>query len=787
MKTMITSSLLLLLAAISLLLNNNAAAASKDSSSATAAITNNVDVTIATELSAATDDDTNTNANTILAALTAQTNKTTQSLSQKSAEYTKLQSLLSDKLAILRERQSSLQAELSNDNDVDSTARYVMGSTEAVHESMDDVSLKLLALIQRTEDVMRRVGQFNRAELLGSSDGSNNNDNNYSGLQERLTNVKKDEIERRDRFLMTTQQQQESSGDHDDSSSLDDESHTTSAADVKNDYMTITQLDQLLSTTNILTPSENELKSKLTALAMNMMEQRTSNDADFWKNHFATLPRTIQEHVQHQRHQQVLAKSNDGECIQIPSAVQLVANALALHYQDGGVGMMDVASYENGGSVVYELTSSPYQPSPRNSHVGQADEREFGVDKATERMYHEQQHSNMMMMGGESGGGIAQKIDTEIDKIDIWNWYTNFKMDSIRKYLPNDWERALDRLSSSGYLGTSTNNWGEYTPRGIVDALIPDYIYHAFGISNTASYGSVYGRTASPEVAITAGYSKVGGGAVGGGWSAKALGNCYPLSMRPENDPVLSLLSRGAHSMGAEDMDDEEESSISSLVGPKYTVRLPYPIHIDAVSVEHRAFPLPQRVLTDGVRGGESAPRWVKVVGFPPCDDGNGNLIEADEEECDKLGFDISQPIELGSFEYHPVTVSGREDDYGGGDVEETSSSDSDRRRRSIQTFTVKGGKVKESDMEEEGSDDDILGSDEPGLEVEDYEIPAGSCAPPKEPDDVPSCGGDTSSSSDESERQVVSAVSFIIEENWGNNDYTCLYRVRVHGEPISI
>jgi len=710
-----------------------------------------------------------------------------------------LQSLLSDKLAILRERQSSLQAEL-NDNTVDTTVPYEMGSTEAVHESMDDVSLKLLALIQRTEDVMRRVGQYNRAELLGSSDGSSNNENNHSGsgLQERLTNVKKDEIERRDRFLKTTQQQQqESSGDHDDSSEDDDdESHTTSA-NIKNDYMTITQLDQLLSTTNILTPSENELKSKLTALAMNMMEQRTSNDADFWKNHFATLPRMIQEHVQHQRQQQVLLKSNggdnDGECIHIPSAVQLVANALALHYQDGGVGMMDVASYENGGSVMYELTSSPYQPSPRNNiHVGQADEQEFGVDKATERMYHEQQHNDMMMMmnGGESGGGITQKIDTEIDKIDIWNWYTNFKLDSIRKYLPNDWERALDRLSSSGYLGTSTNNWGEYTPRGIVDAIIPDYIYHAFGISNTASYGSVYGRTASPEVAITAGYSKVGGGAGGGGWSAKALGNCYPLSMRPEHDPVLSLLSRDAHSMGAEDMDGEEDSSISSLVGPKYTVRLPYPIHIDAVSVEHRAIPLPQRVLNDGVRGGESAPRWVKVVGFPPCDDGNGNLIEADdEEECDKLGFDISQPIELGSFEYHPVTVSGREDDYGGGDVEETSSSDSDsdRRRRSIQTFAVKGGKVKASGMEETGGDADSLSSDEPDFEVEDYEIPAGSCAPPKEPDDVPSCGGDMSSSSDESERQVVSAVSFIIEENWGNNDYTCLYRVRVHGEPISI
>jgi hypothetical protein len=30
-----------------------------------------------------------------------------------------------------------------------------------------------------------------------------------------------------------------------------------------------------------------------------------------------------------------------------------------------------------------------------------------------------------------------------------------------------------------------------------------------------------------------------------------------------------------------------------------------------------------------------------------------------------------------------------------------------------------------------------------------------------------------------------VKAVSFIVEENWGNADYTCLYRVRVHGDKV--
>ena len=746
----------------------------------------------------------------MITTLAVQTNETTHSLSQKSAEYTKLQSLLTGKLTKFTERQSLLTAELSSSSSTSNSNNKVK-STESssismLHEAMDDVSLKLLELMKRTEDVTRRIGDWNRAALMNT--GSSEGGGGEGGLQERLRNVMEQEIERRDRFVvnerrLTTTQHESSDGDEADNDEAlaemknDDEDHAH-AENNDNDvplppspYMTMTQLNKLLSIDNIITPSEHELKMKLLSLAKEMMEQRRVTDEEFWKNHFATLPRKLQQQ------QQLLAadansysSNNGGECINIPSAVQLVANALTSHYDDGGVGMRDVASYENGGSVVYELTSGPYHPPPRNNNGDdeQLGQEEQDVDKATERLYHEQQNGLMMNDDGESGGGIVDK------KIDIWGWYTNFKLHNIRKYLPDDWERFLDRLSSSsgssgggGRGTTTTNNWGEYTPRGVIDALIPDYIYHAFGISNTASYGSVYGRTASPEVAITAGYSKVGGEggrggtAGGGGWSAKSLGNCYPLSMRLENDPVLSLLSRQYMGGGVEDDMDEEDDDTSSLVGPKYTVRLPYPTHIDAVSLEHRAFPLPESTLNDGVRGGESAPRWFKVVGFPPCSD-NDNANEA-EGECDKLGFDISQPIDLGSFEYHPVT--GREDDYGeGGDGDETSNSD--RPRRSIQTFTVKGGKMKESGMEEEKEGGDNVGSDEPELEVKDYEIPAGSCAPPKEPDDVPSCGGDTSSSSIQSVRQVVNAVSFIIEENWGNNEYTCLYRVRVHGDSIS-
>ena len=690
---------------------------------------------------ATADDDTLENK---LATLLSNKDSTAQLLSEKSAEYAEVQAAFHDKLAKFKSRQSELQAKKGN-----GSANHDAAVVEAVHENMDAVSLKLMQLIKRTEDVTRKVGEFNKAALLQAV--NENEGGGRGGLEERLTNVMRHEIERRHRLDEMRKQAVEKDGAADDNT-------TEAAAERGTEYMTLEQLDELFTRDNIIQPTDNELKQKLKSLAIELMDQRTTDDEEFWKKYFATTTHSSQQK----------SKSNsddDDECIGIASAVELVGNALASHYYDGGTNMVDVASYEKGGSVCYELTSAPYQPPPRNGN-NPYQQAPSQVDKETEGMYYDQQ------LHDDDGAAI--------DKVDIWDWYTNFKLDGMRKYLPDDWERLFDKLSSS----TSNTNWGEYTPRGVIDALIPDYVYHAFGIANTVSYGSVYGRTASPEVAIQAGYSKVGGGGGGsGGWSPKVLGNCYPLSMRPENDPILSIMSRHTHMEGGAEVIDEDADT-SLLVGPKYTVRLPYSIHIDAVSIEHRSFPLPQSALANGVSGGESAPRWVKVVGFPPCkeeDDDDGNhLIEGEDDGCDKLGFDMNQPIDLGSFEYHPVTVSGREDDYGGGEDSDESS------RRSVQTFAVKGGKLNSDDVEEDNGSE--THSDEPDLEVE-YEIPAGSCAPPAEPDEIPSCGGDDTSSSSfsgKSERQLVSAVSFIIEENWGNIDYTCLYRVQVHGDPIA-
>mmetsp|Transcript_8049 Transcript_8049/g.12118 ORF Transcript_8049/g.12118 Transcript_8049/m.12118 type:complete len:209 (+) Transcript_8049:1-627(+) len=203
-------------------------------------------------------------------------------------------------------------------------------------------------------------------------------------------------------------------------------------------------------------------------------------------------------------------------------------------------------------------------------------------------------------------------------------------------------------------------------------------------------------------------------------------------------------------------------------------------------------------------------------------------MEEDDEDECGLRGFDLSNPIDLGSFEYQRITVTGREDDYGGdGDDDESGDKNdawSGRRRRSIQTFAVKGGNWKatsligkndasgESPIEMEEEEDTAdptqcsfdsmsCGAPEPEEEEEEDEMEsmpaAGQCAPPKDEDSLPSCGDDVaasakvSSSSSSSlnkargirRRHVVEAVSFIVEENWGNSEFTCLYRVRVHGD----
>jgi hypothetical protein len=36
-------------------------------------------------------------------------------------------------------------------------------------------------------------------------------------------------------------------------------------------------------------------------------------------------------------------------------------------------------------------------------------------------------------------------------------------------------------------------------------------------------------------------------------------------------------------------------------------------------------------------------------------------------------------------------------------------------------------------------------------------------------------------------QRKAFSVVRLTVEDNWGNDDFTCLYRFRVHGQPAKL
>jgi Sad1 / UNC-like C-terminal len=117
----------------------------------------------------------------------------------------------------------------------------------------------------------------------------------------------------------------------------------------------------------------------------------------------------------------------------------------------------------------------------------------------------------------------------------------------------------------------------------------------------------------------------------------------------------------------------------------------------------------------------QTAPKTVKVFGYAPCSVGN----------CDDgLGFDVGSKTLLAEILY---------------DIHGESN---------VQTFAIQGSSVSSRDSRIEEAHDE------------------GACSAVK-----PSCGGGGS--------EVVAAVAVEVEENWGNEDYTCLYRFRVHGEPV--
>jgi SUN domain-containing protein 1/2 len=112
----------------------------------------------------------------------------------------------------------------------------------------------------------------------------------------------------------------------------------------------------------------------------------------------------------------------------------------------------------------------------------------------------------------------------------------------------------------------------------------------------------------------------------------------------------------------------------------------------------------------------------MKVIGYPAC---------SKSDDCYALGFDVNDPIEIARINY---------------DIEGST----------IQTFDTIFAQADNVQSIDDSDDSD----DEEGSCSTEH---ASCTAPPRV-----SMGG----------------ITLQVLDNWGNDQYTCLYRFRVHGQP---
>jgi hypothetical protein len=145
-------------------------------------------------------------------------------------------------------------------------------------------------------------------------------------------------------------------------------------------------------------------------------------------------------------------------------------------------------------------------------------------------------------------------------------------------------------------------------------------------------------------------------------------------------------------------------------------LKLKYPVTVEEITIDHVSLDIVPEEWHN------SAPKKIKVIGYPPCDSG--------DKDCLSLGFDDKDPVDIADFTY-------------------------DLEGPSVQTFDSHYGRaIKELALKATQKEEAESGS---------CSVEAASCsAPPRIP---------------------VAGLVIKVFENWGNEDFTCLYRVRIHGE----
>ena len=638
---------------------------------------------------------------------------------------------------------TSQSLELTQDEEISWRSAVISAANSHVdlERPLHDLSLALdvqiNSLIQSHEE-LRLLSK--RVELLIQSKSQlelqqqQQGEKGRGGIKESIQQFHSHQIETLIHKLQTSFQEEEKRREQDVSASLKQQEEETmnTTTQIKKDLVSKSDLQQMLSMTQITQNAKKELTNLLQdhlvhtwkSKSMSKLQSITSNYSTTLSTTKQDMEQSVISHVQQSSASNTKTKEASS-CTNVLDAANWIQSdihdMLMTTTQDNN----DNSPSIKGSTIVYgpEWTSDTYhQPHQKQQqHV------------TKKRQQRQRSMPRMPMTLGKS---------------------------PIRSYIPQDWERLFptgweewDLDSFVSYLQVSPLS---YIPPFILHSLPYPLLSILNQINMDPILSTIGGGVTSGSITTTTGVST----------SAPPetifndnihLGHCWPF----------------AGSNG------------------KVTLRLSSPMIVTGVTIDHAP---PVAIVSNQVKKkglynqGRSAPRKVSVEGFHPCDEG--------DEECFLgMGFDVTSSVQLSKFEYQLVQHQQQPDDEeetqvrqeGGEDsssfIMDTRSSSSSR-RRSSQTFDFGTG-IKPSYMteEEEEEEEDTMN------EMQGFgggtDPSSGSCSATQ-----PSCGfdsgdgGDAAASSSAAPlNSAVQALTIHVEDNWGHPDYTCIYRIRVHGQ----